>query len=72
MVRYVPSILYFLILIIVNANMYQFIGLSKLAQVYWTRELARRLSEEGSSIIALTLHPGVIYTGSYLIPPTFI
>ena len=44
--------------------MHQHIGSSKLAQIYWTRELARRLSEEGSSIIVLALHPGVIYTGS--------
>ena len=47
-----------------ECNMYQHIGLSKLAQIYWTRELARRLSEEGSSIIVLALHQGVIYTGS--------
>ena len=42
------------------------------AQIYWTRELARRLSEEGSSIIVLALHPGVIYTGSCLISTSLI
>lgn len=37
-------------------------GQSKLANVLFASELARRLQEEGSSVTAFSLHPGVIKT----------
>lgn len=36
-------------------------GRSKLANILFTRELARRL--EGSGVVAVTMHPGVVATG---------
>ncbi|KAH8113780.1 hypothetical protein DFH11DRAFT_1597378 [Phellopilus nigrolimitatus] len=37
-------------------------GLSKLADMLWSRELQRRLTAEGSNIIVLSVHPGAVLT----------
>ncbi|KAH8113781.1 NAD-binding protein [Phellopilus nigrolimitatus] len=37
-------------------------GLSKLADILWSRELQRRLTAEGSNIIVLNVHPGAVLT----------
>ncbi|KLO08438.1 NAD-binding protein [Schizopora paradoxa] len=37
-------------------------GLSKLCNILWTKELQRRLSDEGSNIICIVLHPGTVFT----------
>ena len=37
-------------------------GASKLANILWTNELQKRLDEEQSSIIAISLHPGEVNT----------
>jgi hypothetical protein len=36
--------------------------MSKLANILWTNELQKRLDEEQSSIIAISLHPGEVNT----------
>ena len=37
-------------------------GVSKLANILWTNELQKRLDEEKSSIIAISIHPGEVNT----------
>jgi len=39
-------------------------GLSKLCNIMWTKELQRRLTEEGCKIICISLHPGNVFTES--------
>lgn len=41
------------------------IGLSKLAVNLWSRELQRRLAEEGTEIIVMAVHPGMVLTGMF-------
>ena len=36
--------------------------MSKLANIFWTYELQKRLDEEKSSIIAISVHPGAVNT----------
>lgn len=43
-------------------NDWRFYGQSKLANVLFARSLARRFEEQGTSQVALALHPGVINT----------
>ncbi|KAG8740932.1 hypothetical protein FRC10_003547 [Ceratobasidium sp. 414] len=38
---------------------------TKLANILFTRELQRRLDDEGSSIITLSVHPGYVATGKF-------
>jgi hypothetical protein len=38
------------------------IGMSKLANIFWTSELQKRLDDENSSIIAISLNPGTVNT----------
>ncbi|EJC97973.1 NAD-binding protein [Fomitiporia mediterranea MF3/22] len=37
-------------------------SVSKLIEILWTRELQRRLTEEGTNIIVLAVHPGSVHT----------
>lgn len=41
-------------------------GLSKLANLLFTKELQRRLDADGSSVTAIAVHPGGIRTGTFL------
>jgi NAD(P)-dependent dehydrogenase (short-subunit alcohol dehydrogenase family) len=46
-------------------------GQSKLANIYFAKELDKRLKSQGKNIVAVSLHPGVVTTdlGRHLAPP---
>lgn len=41
-------------------------GFSKLMNIYFARELQRRLDKDGVDIISLSLHPGLVATGAHM------
>ena len=43
-------------------------ALTKLMNIYFARELQRRLDNEGVDIISLSLHPGLVATGKDFMP----